>query len=613
MSLTLEFNKISRDCCKKNFIVHENSISADGGSAMPRSQNGKIKKLLVHLRELSLQFGQSAYNDKLSIVRELRHTKLLRASDLTAYHDILCFIRAFPDNARLLSWVEKELESYGRRIEQYKQLTSDKNGRRLLNTGIANTTIEHPFDYDVTRMLLRWYPDMLDIDWNQSGGDAEDNLYDILPLLISRQENDIIDNDDSFELLDWLNLAEGKRDRNKLKTVLRLITAADLPLEVQRHFFENLNIMISWELADSLASRTFKRVPSGKTYFHQKPLKTRTENLRAEIIKPPTALHLLSRREGAEWVRAVNEVLAVRNRELFALTFANPSEVYIDDPGRGLRIVIFGAEQDARLPLESNFGALLVRNGIPVGYGIAAALFDRVEIAINIFPAFRSGESSYTIEQFFRVFYHHFGSRVFVVRHEQMGYGEDEALHSGAFWFYFKLGFRAINDRVRRLAQKEYEKIRLRPRYRSPINVMKRLSKTDVYLRTDADDTKIWRELSLVNLGYVVTRYFAEKHNGDRRKGTIQSVSTVKKILKIHQLDQWSDNESTALQRMAPLIVNIPDLPDWSSSEKNALIKVIRSKGAARERRFVLLLNRHQRFRKALESLAGSYIANDET
>jgi hypothetical protein len=303
-------------------------------------------------------------------------------------------------------------------------------------------------------------------------------------------------------------------------------------------------------------------------------------------------------------VRTVNEVLAVRNRELFALTFANPSEVYINEPGHGLRIVIFGTEPDERLPLESNFGALLVKNGLPIGYGIAATLFDRVEIAINIFPAFRSGESSYIIEQFFRIFYHHFDSRIFVVRQEQMGYGEDEALHSGAFWFYFKLGFRAFNERVKRLADKEHEKIKQRPQYRVPINVMKRLARTDVYLRVDTEDTSEWNELSLVNLGYVITRYFAEKHNGDRKIGIDKSVSTVINNLNIHRFDKWSYDTRKALTRMAPLIANIPDIRKWSASEKNALVKLIRSKGTARERRFVQLSNRLHRFREALEDLA---------
>jgi hypothetical protein len=123
-------------------------------------------------------------------------------------------------------------------------------------------------------------------------------------------------------------------------------------------------------------------------------------------------------------------------------------------------------------------------------------------------------------------------------------------------------------------------------------------------LRADSEDKKEWHELSLVNLGYVITRYFAEKYNGDRKKGIIQSVSMVKNILEIKGFNRWSQNTKAAFTRMAPMIVNIPDLPDWSAKDKSALVKVIRSKGAARERRFVLLLNRHHKFRAALEDLA---------
>ena len=163
--------------------------------------------------------------------------------------------------------------------------------------------------------------------------------------------------------------------------------------------------------------------------------------------------------QGKQLVRKVSEVLSVRFRELFPLTNANPAEVYLCEPGRGLQMYIYGSLPEARLPLEANFGAMFTRNGLPVGYGVGVVLFDRVEIAVNVFPAFRSGESAFLIEQFFRVFYHHFGSRLFLVQRGQMGYGDDEPLKSGAFWFYYKLGFRALDAGVRDLAEQEHQKI----------------------------------------------------------------------------------------------------------------------------------------------------------
>jgi hypothetical protein len=282
----------------------------------------------------------------------------------------------------------------------------------------------------------------------------------------------------------------------------------------------------------------------------------------------------------------------------------------VNEPGRGLSIIVFGARPEIRLPLESNFGALLVRNGMPVGYGVAATLFDRVEIAINIFPAFRTGESPFAIEQFFRIFYHHFGSRVFLARSAQMGHHEEEALHSGAFWFYNKLGFRAIDRRVRKLAEKEYDKIQRRLKYRTPIRQMKKLARSDVFFHVDPNGMNSWQELSIVNLSYLVTQYFADRFDGDRRRGIPQSVSKIVSILKIHDLNRWPRNATIALERMSPLIANIPGLATWSRSEKEGLIRVIRSKGGLRERSFVLYSNRHCKFKAALEQMAHEYTLN---
>jgi len=569
----------------------------------PHERNRSATELLKRLKAWSFRFGAAAGDRKSSLLHRLSRIDLLRATELTSYHDTLCFMRAYPDNPRLLRSVEKELGSFGERVNQYKNQTRDKQGTRLLNSGMVNTTTVHPFEYDLTGMLMKWYPGMIEVDWYRSDRDAESKFGDMLPLVVAWQENDILDNDDDFDVLEWMETAEGRKSRSQLKTIFRLLAGSGLPPEVQRHFYDSMSLAIVWNLADSQASRTLRRVPSRRIYYQRQPLRPRTQDLRRELTQPPSSLRLLPRRQGVAMVRAVNEVLAVRNRELFSLTFANPSEVYIVEPGRGLKLALYGTSPTIRLPLESNYGALFIRNGIPVGYGIAATLFDRVEIAINIFPAFRSGESSFVIEQFFRVFYHHFGSRVFVVRKEQMGHGEEEALHSGSFWFYYKLGFRAMNPRIRRLAERENEKMRRRPTYRCPLSVMQRLANTDVCFHIDADDRDDWRELSLVKLGYLMTRYFAEKFDGDRDRGISRSVSVIADILQIRDMGKWSPDEITALRRLAPLMANIPDLARWTGKEKKALVQIIRSKGAARERRFVLLSIRHPRFKKALDDL----------
>ncbi len=562
-------------------------------------------------------FDAGSAKKKYSLLERLQQTQILNAKVLVLYHDLLCFMRAYPDNRRLLRLVESELKSFGKRVDAYRTDSRDSQGLKLVNTGIVNTTTVYAFGYGVIRHLLRRHREVLAVDWEETGEEIPDNLFSLLPLLVSWQENDALDNDDYFDTAAWLQLARGEESAGDLDTIADLFAGSELPPSVQNHLYDSLDISITWDLTATAASRTRHRVPSGKVFYQKEALRRRSPDLRQELQRPPTPLRRVTLREGREYVQTINEVLAVRNRELYPLTFANPAEVYINDPGRGLRLVIFGCLPEIRLPLESNFGALLVRNGMPVGYGVAATLFDRVEIAINIFPAYRGAESPYIIEQFFRAFYHHFDSRVFLVRSTQMGHGEDEALYSGAFWFYYKLGFRAINKRIRNLADRESDKIRSRADYRVPIKTMKKLANTDVFFHIDPDQMDDYRELPIVNLGYLVSQYLAERFNGNRRQGIPGAVRQVQRRLKIRNPDRWSESEIRALNRLAPLVANIADLGRWPEKDKQHLVRIIRAKGGRQERRYVLQSNRHARFKNALSKLAAGYsvpdVANDWT
>lgn len=564
-------------------------------------------ELLRRLKNLRGSFGDNVATEKVSIMRILSKTTFLKPSELLAYHDLLCFLRAFPNNSIVASLAERELRSFGRRVDEYKRLSRDKQGRRLANSGLPHTVTTHPFSYEMIRRLLSCYPGTLAIDDDADNYKIMSKVQDFFPFVIVWQENDAWENDDDFDIDSWMKMAQGGKTSGRLQFLVQLLAASGLAVEFQRYFYDDLDIPVAWKLGDLPASRTRTRLPSKRKFFQQTPLRGRTSDLRAELAKPATPLNLLPVRTAQKYIHAVNDAMAVRNRELYPLTFANPAEVYTVNPGRGLQIAIFGMYPEVRLPLESNFGALLVRNGMPVGYGVAATLFDRVEIAINTFPAFRGGESSFAIEQFFRLFYHHFGSRAFVVRRTQMGYDDEEALHSGSFWFYYKLGFRSVNRRIRRLADTEFENIKRRPGYRTPIKMMKRLAKGDVFFHSDPGRMNDWHELSVVDMGYAITRFFSEKYDGNREHGLRMSFSRVSKTLNIRHAERWSKDEMTALERMAPMLDGIDDLAKWTGSEKANLAGIIRGKGGRHERDYVLRCNRHPKLYLALENIARTY------
>jgi hypothetical protein len=268
-----------------------------------------------------------------------------------------------------------------------------------------------------------------------------------------------------------------------------------------------------------------------------------------------------------------------------------------------VQIVLFGMDPEMRLPFETNWGYMLVRNGVPVGYGVAANWFDRAEIAINVFPAYRAGESAFMFEQLYRLFYHHLGARAFIVRSHQLGIDDEEPLESGAFWFYYKLGFRATNPRVRRRAEAEHARLSAARGRRSSRAMLKSLADTDIFLHVDPAFQGEYREPSLVQLAYAVTGYFARQSGGDRAAGTRAAVQHVTRALGIDHLKRWREDEVIALQRLAPLLAGVPDLGRWPASDKRAMVRILRAKGGPAERDYILRCCRHSRLRAALQSL----------
>lgn len=567
----------------------------------PRS-TPNVRSLLLSLEKIRYRFDPATAAARTHLLRQLRSRPIPSAELLKSYHDLLAFHRAYPDNAASLALVEKELRGFERRV-RLLWTSRAKGDHPLEDTGIAGTPLSHPFSYDLCRSLVRWYPGRLEIDDVYCGKKQSEALSNMLPLLVSWQEVDTLDNDLTLDTRDWLKLARKGTGLTELELLLKLLAGSGLSGHAQRNLFDNAELVAKWSLVNCSASRTLRRVPHRRLYFQKEPLAGRSADLRSELARPAAPLTLLTPRAGEYYVRAINEILAVRVRELFSISNANPNEVYRYEPGRGVQIFLFGTNPEIRLPIEANFGAMLIRNGLPIGYGVGAVLFDRVEIAINIFPAFRAGESAFIIQEFFRCFHHHFGSNVLLVRSRQVGEGDEEPIRSGAFWFYHKLGFRPVRTQIRALAEREKARLARHPGSRSTPTMLRRLSHSDIFFHFDLSRMSGFRELSLARLGKVVTRLMRDRYRNDRFEADSETTTTVMASLGIRQLERWSRDEMIALIRLAPLLSAISDLRHWSRAEKRELVEIIRAKGGPHERQFVLACNRHPRFRAALERL----------
>lgn len=557
---------------------------------------------MASLHSLKHSFSRKSNRQKLGIIEELSQRTLHDPRAIVSYHEILCFMQAYPGDAVLLEKVDKELGEFYRRIELFRQINGPDDDR-LADTGMVGTIIRYPYSYPMAHWLEENFGRDVDIDWDDYSSKEEDPLSGLLNLFALYTENDGVD-DEGLTTEDWIEEAlESKR--TSLQWLLERFDSMEASPAVRQHIYDSAEIGLRWFLGYSRAARTLAKIAPEKVFYRRSDLKKARIDLRRSAGKSRPDLRLLSTKKGIFIINRLIGALLSRHRELYPATLANPSEVYMTSPGRGLEIFILGMRPDDRMPLETNYSALLVKNGVPIGYGIAVLFFERCEIAINVFDTFRSGEASIIFDHFLRVFYHHFGGRAFIMRRWQVGHENEEGLQSGSFWFYYKLGFRPVDAGVDELAREEMRKIGRDKSYRSDLRTLRKLAVSDLVVDLRPRPRPAFEELSVSDIGIALTRHIASNFAGDRRKASRNLGTIVRKALVNFGMRGWTRSERIQFQRWCPLLGMIPDLAGWRSSEKRDLLRMIKSRGGVREKRYVRLLQLHGRLKEELVSIAG--------
>ena len=88
-----------------------------------------------------------------------------------------------------------------------------------------------------------------------------------------------------------------------------------------------------------------------------------------------------------------------------------------------------------------------------------------------------------------------------------LGHRNDEGIESGAWWFYYKLGFRPRSPRIRRLARRELRRIKTRPSHRSSKRTLQRLAEDYLYFETAKARAPFWPRIA--ELGAKTARHLA--------------------------------------------------------------------------------------------------------
>src|SRR2546426_964419 len=499
------------------------------------------RRLVEALAAAVARYSPDDQKQKCSLLESLERCAIRHPGALLRFHEALCFLQAYPDDGRVLELVDRALEGFGSRVARLGPAA-----RRLHDSGIVGAALDYPFGYPMARWLAARYPQDVEIAWSRF--DDEDRLDETLSLLATAAEGDAF-SEGGMGWRRWLRVAKGGRRLSDLAVVLELFERTGLPQETRDWLFESVALPILWRPRGPGASRTLARLHCRRGFFPPPGPDRSARDPVDALRRPPPPLP--GPRDRAEaMIEAARVAMATRQRELHAFSHPNPDDVLVVDAGRGLTLVLIGIEPDSRLPLEGYYGFLALKNGVPVSYGGGWELFGTLDFAVNIFASFRQGESAYLATPLLRAYRWIFGMRTIVIDRYQLGHESTEALRSGSFYFYHRLGFRPRDPDVVRTLGQERAKIVADSSYRSPIPTLKRLAAAEVFLTLPGGHAAPERRLCATDVSALVARYVARAFGGDRGRATRDSAERVARALGASGRAAWPDARRRAFRRV---------------------------------------------------------------
>ena len=448
------------------------------------------------------------------------------------------------------------------------------------DSGVDHSTSRHAFDLGTATWLAATYPDDVEVDWGQPG--AADAAATLLRPAITHLEEDGFDSD-ALSMHAWIRRARGDAWPSDLAWMLDALRDTGDSLARRAAAWESAALPLRWHLR-GIGVLT-ARLPARSTRLRGTMRKPPPQVARFVAAPPPAHQRprLLGRQQAEAVIRVARQTLAARCREVHALSYANVREVWFSSLGDGTALAVIGVLPAMRLALEGNYAFVLFANGVPVGYGGVSPLAAQANTGINIFPAFRGTEAAALWARTLRAFHALFGVQRFVVNPFQVGGGNREALASGAFWFYHRLGFRPCSPEVATLADR-LAAARASGITRNTARELRQLAASDLELLLPGwQERDRFDERWLASLSLQASARLAREGHVDRHTAIAHVTRRLRRRLGIVQASE-SAEAAAVIHDLAPLADFLLDLAGDAPRPRAAVRAWLRAKGAPRER-----------------------------
>lgn len=550
--------------------------------------------ILRRLSRIRDDYSAPATERKLALLAELGRRRLPTAKDVHRLHEALTFLLAYPDDRRVRALAEAMLDGFARRTD-LRRFSS-----HLADTGIEGTATHYTFFWHMALWLETTWPGCLSIDWDRFGraDDVRGLLYPLLPPC----ESAVLDETElpPAELLAWLK----RPDESDAGFLLRRMSHAFGDDNGRETIYDDLDVSCVLSPGPGRPHRTGTRYRRSPVRFQARPLDRSRPDLARACMVAPLSVEAVSAREGRELIRMARAAMVTRSRDLYAFQSADERDVRLIAYEDGLQFAVIGVRPRSRLPIDTVYAMLTLKNGVPIGYVLTRSFFRSSEVAYNIFETFRGGESARIYGSVLAMTRYLFGADVFTIDPYQMGHDNPEAQESGAWWFYYKLGFRPLDPGVKRLVRAELARMRRHPGHRSTRDTLHRLSAANMFLFLGRERRDIRGLVSITGIGHAVSRRIAVRFGSDREGAMRVCEREAARRLGLGSLRGFSADERYVWRNWGPLLTALPGVERWPRESKRALVDVVRAKAGRRESDFLRCFDAHRELRRGLLRLA---------
>jgi hypothetical protein len=377
-------------------------------------------KALAELERLRHEFGPGIAQRKLELLDRLARAGLPTAHAVRRFHELLCVLCAYPEDAELHARVRGLLDDFASRLD----LRAHR--KALADSGIAGTAIHYRFFAGQAQWLAQRWPAQLRLDRRDTEAGAR--LALLLPPLLTPAETQALG---ELKLPGYaaLDRVRGPGETDAV-FLLRRIAALPGSSYLRESWSDTLDASYVLDPGPESPSRTTAQFRTAPRVYRQAPPTRQRPDLRAELARPPRSLRRLAPPDAAAVIDLARGAMVTRARSLEAFSFADPRDAWLIDDGDGLAFAIVGVVPERRHVLASWYGGLTLRNGVPIGYVQSDHLGPSAALSFNTFETFRGGEAAHTFARWLAVLRRLLGATSFSIEPYQLGAHNEEALAS---------------------------------------------------------------------------------------------------------------------------------------------------------------------------------------